>query len=91
MLGIFGIVCFSLLIFFLLTAFMKPIPKDNYGGGEVEINLVECAICHDDFDENIVFTKRMGPLNRNYYFCETCAEEFYQEYQEQRIERVTHS
>ncbi len=86
MLGIFAIIGVSLLIFFLLAAFMKPIPKGN--NGEVEINLVECAICHDDFDENIVFTKRMGPLSNNYHFCETCAEEFYQEYQEQRIERV---
>lgn len=89
MLAILGIVFFSLLVFFILAAFMKPLPKEN--DGEYEINLVECAICHDDFDETYVFTKRMGPLNNNYHFCETCAEEFYQEYQEQRIERVANS
>ncbi|MCC7431106.1 hypothetical protein IT568_09710 [bacterium] len=86
MLEMFLIIFFALGVFFFLASLMKPINNKNLA--ENELKLVECSVCHNDFDENILFFKNMGQFNHKFAFCENCMEELYLDYQNERIGRV---
>lgn len=76
---IIWIICIPLIIWIVLQIISRR--KANIEV-DLDVQLEECALCHEEFRMDALLEKEVGGYSRVYCFCGGCIEQLWLEYQE---------
>lgn len=76
--SIFLIIGAAMALFAVLALAMKRTDPER-GLQDIEVKRRECSVCHEEFLESDMVTRKVGDAGYLRYFCDRCVIELYEE------------